>query len=68
MSRPTRDDILARLDAEPIGIRELASRLECRVREIGPFLYSMEKEGLIRIERPEGGYRDGERRVALVAP
>jgi predicted Rossmann fold nucleotide-binding protein DprA/Smf involved in DNA uptake len=63
---PTYDEVLAALTTEPVGICDLARRLGCRVRELGPVVTRLERRGRVQVEHP-GSYFAGERRVALVA-
>lgn len=57
--------IVDALTTTPIGIRELASRLGLRVRDIRLRIRELERKGQISVQHPTAGYRSGERRIAL---
>lgn len=67
MTKPTREEILARLGPEPIGIRELANRLGCRVRDISSLVRAMERAGAVVVTHPDGAMDEAERQVSLPA-
>lgn len=49
----------------PLGIRETAAKVGLRVRDIRGTVQALEDAGRIRVQRPGGGYRAGERTLSL---
>lgn len=63
-----RNAILAALAEGPLGVRELARRVGRRVQALSNDIERMNKQGIVTIARPTGGYRSGsERVISLVA-
>lgn len=60
----SREQILGSLSNEWTSVRDLAAAMGTSVKKMS-LLSALEREGLIEVLHPSGGYRNGERRVRL---